>query len=349
MKTILTLILLAPFAVFSRNYSDDEVLNYMRWGSDYMIGYQWISSVYYYTSADAVKDNNVKQIVSYELKKNGKKVLESTKTYNSKGQLIKMVMEDETIDIVFTNNLLTEIIRTEKTKVTHTFCAYDDQERMTSIRIMKNNELTSETNYVYFEGTNTSIVEQISYKNAKKKKVYRLETDYDPLLKTATESRYTINGKLEKQWTYSCDQKGKEVKSDVEQITECSYSTPNPDGSYTTYSRTMDDDGVYLVEMTYGKDSVMREYKRFYNDTVLVSHQISKDNVTTFESFGKNGKFEYKAIHTYDDRGNRVNYENYNKRQKCTSSMKASYTDKDLVEEVTYASGRGLQFEYAFY
>ncbi len=347
MKTILTLILLVPFCGFSRNYSDDEVLNYLKWGSEYVIGYQWQSSVYAYTDAKVVKKNKVHTIISYETKKSGKKKIETKKTFNEFGKLTQLVNGDEITDFVFSEDLLTEIIRTKKGTIWRTECVYDDQQRVVSIRKKKNEKLLTETTYLYFEGLKTTVVEQKNFDG--KEKVYRYETDYDGVLKRPTESRYLINGKLDKKWTYSCDEKGKVEKSDVDEVTQCSYTAANNDGSYVVFSRTIEDNEIYLQETTFNKDSVFIEYKRFYNDSILVSHQVKVGNTSTYEAFKKNGKFVSKSISEYDERGNYVNYMYYNKHSKVISSMKAKYMDNDLVQEVTYRRGSGMTFEYSYY
>jgi len=347
MKTLLILTLLVPFSGFSRNHSDDEVLNYLKWGSEYIIGYQWESGVYAYTDAKVVIKNKVHTIISYRVKKNGKREIETKKTFNQFGKLIQLVDGNETTDYVFSGDLLTEIIRTKKGTIWRTTCAYDDEKRVVSIRKMKNEKLLMETTYAYFEGLKTTVVEQKNFDG--KKRVYRYETDYDVMLKRPTESRYLINGKLDKKWTYSCDEKGKVEKSAVEEVTQCSYTAANNDGSYIVFSRTIEDKEIYLQETTFNKDSVCTEYKRFYNDTVLVSHQVRVGNTSTYEAFKKKGKFMSKSISEYDERGNYVNYAYYNKRSKVTSSMKAKYMDNDLIQEVEYKSGTGMTFEYSFY
>lgn len=347
MKTLLTLSLFIPFGVFSRNHSDGEVLNHLKWGSEYLIGYQWESSIYAYANASVLKKNKVHTVVSYKTKKNGKKEVQMTKTFNESGNLIQKVRGNETTDYIFTEDLLTKIIRTNKGNVWSTVCSYDDQKRVVSIRKMKNEKLLTETTYTYFEGLKTSVVQQKDFDG--KQKTYRYETDYDAVLKKPTESRYLINGELDKKWTYSCDEKGKAAKSEVEEVTQCSYTAANNDGSYVIFSRTIEDNEIYLQETTFSKDSVYIGYKRFYNDTILVSSQVKVGNKSTYEAYRKNGKFMSRTISEFDERGNNIGYQYFNSREKQTSFMKAKYLDNDLVQEVTYKMGRGLTFEYSYY
>ena len=304
MKTfflILTLLPIISFAGYGPN-SDAYMLNSLRWAAKYEVGIDYQQYMYYGAKPDIIKQNKVGTVKSFNISKSGKKKEWYVRTYNLSGRLTQMKTTYGTVDYTYTDTLLSEIQRTGKKHTFRTSITYDSQARIVKLQSSKDNKPTSETVYVYFTGERTSLVERKIF--GKKEKVYRLETDYDQLLKKATESRYTINGKLEKHWIYSCDEKGKIQEGKVERVTQCQYYGSNNDGSYIRYIRTVENGKDYLQEMTYTKDSVMTEYKNFLHDSILVSHNIYATHQDIFENFKKNGKRTYKSTQEKDSKGN---------------------------------------------
>ena len=349
MRTLL-LLLLIPAMSFARqpHYSDEQMLNNLKWGAAFELGLDFSQESFYGSKREILKTNKVSSLRAYNVSKHGKKKFWYERTYDASGRLVHMKSEDDETDFIFTDSLLTVIRHRIGKNVFDYGITYDERARIVKVVFLKNNKITEETNYVYFDDHRTSLVEKKMF--GKKTRTYRLETDYDDLLKSASESRYIVDGELKKRWTYSCDEKGKLEKNKVDEVTQCTYSAANNDGSYIKYVRTVEDGEDYLQESTYSKDSVLIDYKRFLNDSILVSHSTYSREKTVYEGFNKHGKRMHKFIREDDKNGNAVKYINYfsgkEKNPRITSLV---YSENNLIREVTYNRGGKVQFDYTYY
>lgn len=348
MKTLIIITILFPAVSFAwkGTNSDRFMLNYLQWGAQFELGYEQMQEIYYGTKANAPLINKVKTVTFYTVSKSGKERFSSERTFDSNGRLIRKKSKNNTVDFKFTDTLLTEIIRSTGKHHFNTRILYDAQARIVKIVVFEDDKLAKETNYTYFTDQKTSLVEKKIY--GRKTRTYRLETDFDPLLKTATESRYTINGKLIKHWTYSCDQKGKLEQKKVEEVTQCQYYSSNNDGSYISYTRTIRDGNDVLNESHFSKDSVLVEYNIFLHDSILISRYRNFNNTIVSEGFNKDGKRFYKSVIEKDDRGNTLKNSFYGKKDKSPFVYAYSYFKNDLIQEVQFANGRKLKFEYTY-
>nr|WP_294859119.1 hypothetical protein [uncultured Fluviicola sp.] len=349
MKKLLLLLLLFPCTSFAwiGQDSEDFVLSYLRWGAKYELGYDYQQNMFYGANTKTMKQNKVKVVKSFSVNKHGSKKVWYERTFDLSGRLIQMKTDYNTVNYKFTDTLLSEIQRITKNHTFNTRIGYDSQSRIITIRSFKDEKLNAETRYVYFSGDLTSLVEKKTY--GKKEKIYRLETDYDDLLKKATESRYVINGELKKRWIYRCDEKGKIQESKSDEVTQCQYYGSNNDGSYTNYTRTIENGKDYLQEITFDKDSVMTGYKRFLHDSILVNHNTYSKEKDVYEAYRKNGKRSYKLIREKDKNGNTIRHiDCYKPRDKAIITTSFIYSESNLIQEVTYQSGRKVQFEYTY-
>lgn len=349
MKKVFLLALLLPGTSFAWKgpHSDSYMLNYLRWGAKYEFGYEYQQNMYYGAKPEIIKQNKVGTVKAFSITKKGHKKDWYERTYNLSGKLVQMKTEYSTINYKFTDSLLTEVQNTTKKHAYHTLISYDSESRIIKIQSFTNKKLTTETNYVYFNGNQTSLVEKKIF--GKKEKTYRLETDYDNLLKKATETRYVINGELKKRWTYSCDEKGKVQETKIEEVTQCQYYSSNNDGSYISYVRTIEDGKDYLQETSFSKDSVLTEYKRFLHDSILVNHNTYSKSKDVFQAYRKNGKRSYKLIEEKDDKGNTVRrVDCYKPTDKALIITSYDYSENNLIREVTYNNGRKVQFGYTY-
>ncbi|WP_343634879.1 hypothetical protein [Fluviicola sp.] len=350
MNKLLLLLFLLPgisFAAF-RPHSDDYMLNYLRWGARYEFGNAFQQNIYYGAKPEILKQHHVSTVKAYRVNQKGKQKEWYERRYDTSGRLIQMKTTGDVVDYTFADTLLREVNRTTKKHAYKTKISYDSQSRITKTQSFEDGKLTSETNYGYFNGQQTSLVEKKLY--GKKEKTYRLETDYDQLSKKTVESRYVINGELKKRWTYSCDEKGKIQETKVEEITQCQYFDSNNDGSYSSYMRTIEDGKDYLQETSFSKDSVLTEYKRFLHDTILVNHNTYSKEKDVFEGYSKKGKRSYKLIEEKDVNGNivkRVDY--YKKTDKSPITTLSVYSEKNLIREVTYQDKSKTKFEYTYW
>ena len=349
MKTLFLFILLLPLISFAGNgpNSDAYMLSVLRWAAKYEVGIDYQQYQYYGAKPEIMRQNKVGTVKSFNVSKHGKKKEWYTRTYNSFGRLTQMKTAYGTVNYTYKDTLLSEIQHTSKKHSFRTIITYDSQSRIVKLQSSKDNKPTSETVYAYFNREQTSLVERKVF--GKKEKIYRLETDYDQVLKKATESRYTINGELQKRWTYSCDEKGKIQEGKVDEVTQCHYYSSNKDGSYISYTRTIEDGKDYLQENTFTKDSVMTEYKRFLHDSILVSHNTYSTNKDVFEGYRKNGKRNYKSIQEKDPNGNIIRRSDYYKStDKSVIITSFLYSEKNMIQEVTYKDGSKVQFEYTY-
>lgn len=350
MKRLLLLLLMPAISFAGKpHYSDAQMLIYLKWGATFELGFNFSQENYYGSKPEVMKQNKVQSVRTYNLNKHGRKKSWYERTFDASGRLVSMKTEYDKVQFVFTDTLLTEIHRVSKNKTKYdTKIVYDAEARITKFTLFKNGKQTEETNYAYFDQQKTSLVEKKLF--GRKTRIYRLETDYDELLKSASESRYIVNGELKKRWTYTCDQKGKLEEKKIEEVTQCNYSATNNDGSYISYTRTIEDGKDVLQESTYSKDSVLIEYKCFLKDTILVSHAIHSKEKTVSEGFNKKGKRTYKFIRENDKNGNPVKYTNYYSRwDKHPATTLLVYAASDMVKEVTYANGSKVQFDYTYY
>lgn len=349
MKKVILLALLLPGVSFAWKgpHSDAYMLNYLRWGANYEFGYVNQQNSYYGAKPEVIKQNKVGTVKAFNITKKGHKKDWYERTYDVSGRLIRMKTEYGTVNYKFMDTLLSEIHNTTKKYAFKTLISYDSESRITKIQSFKDEKLTSETNYVYFNGNQASLVEKKIF--GKKEKTYRLETDYDNLLKKATETRYVINGELKKRWTYSCDEKGQVQETKIEEVTQCQYYSSNNDGSYISYMRTIEGGKDYLQETSFSKDSVLTEYKRFLHDSILVNHNTYSKEKDVFEGYSKKGKRSYRLIEEKDHFGNIVKrVDLYKRSDKHTITTTSSYSEKNLIREVTYNDGRKVHFEYTY-
>lgn len=349
MKKFLFLSVLLPGVSFAWKvpHSDSYMLNYLRLGAKYEIGFEYQQTFYYGAKPEIIKQNKVSTIKSFHISKNGKKRDWYERTYNSSGKLVRMKTENSTVNYTFTDSLLSEVQNTTKKHVYRTLISYDSESRIIKIQSFTDKKLTAETNYVYFNGNQTSLVEKKIY--GRKEKTYRLENDYDQLLKKTTESRYLINGELKTRWTYSCDEKGKVQETKIEEVTQCQYFSSNNDGSYSSYTRTIEDGKDYLQETSFSKDSVLTAYKRFLHDSILVNHNTYSKSKDVFQAYRKNGKRSYKLIEEKDEKGNTVRrVDCYKPTDRALIITSYDYSENNLIREVTYNGGSKVQFEYTY-
>ena len=350
MKTILSLLMCTPFITFAQ-YNSTQNLNYLMWGAEAILGNSTMSFDYYQNvnrRNDLIKENKVNTIKTVKVHTDGKKEVSAERTYNADGLPIKDVNKYTTTEFSYSGKLLTDVVRTSKKKVLKTHADYDGQGRIVHITKHRNGKLKSEYRYVYYQDHQTSLVEQINY--GRKTKVFKYVTEYDDLLKKPTRSQYFINGKLKRNWTYSCDDKGEVLPKNVTEISSCSYNARNNDGSYIEYTRTITDGKVYLNENTYTKDSILTDSKRYYNEKILVYHYSIDGKTSTSENFNLRGKRTYKYSNTTDEHGNRISWKGYTRKDKVKYGYDCTFSEKNLVEKVQYLTDKYyFDFEYTFF
>jgi len=349
MKTILSILAMLPFLTFAQ-YNSSQTLNYLMWGPEFIISnsmpYDYYQDVR--KRDELIRENHVNTVKTVKTKSNGKEKVVSESSYNADGLPIKDVNEYATTELSYNGKLLTDVVRKHKRETLKTHADYDDQGRIVHITKHRNGKLQSEYNYVYYKDHETSLVEHISY--GRKQKVFKYVTAYDDLLKKPTKAQYFINGKLKRNWTFSCDDKGEVLPKNVTEISSCSYNARNNDGSYIEYYRTINEGKVYLVENTFSKDSVLTDSKQYYNEKILIFHATYNQRTTISEHFNNRGKRQYKYSSTTDEHGNRISWKGYYRNDKVKYGYDCVFGENDLVEKVQYIDEKScLNFEYTFF
>lgn len=346
MKTICLFLLLPVFA-FSRTKKYDPELNNLRWGPN-VIHYDYQNAIFFYSTISSVKTSDVSSVSRYSVKKNGAKSLILTKVYNEKGYLIKEFNERMSTERFYNDTILTKVVRKSKKEEIITEYAYDDQNRMTGISTLKNKILVSKYNFEYSSGNNLSLAEHIIL--GKKPKSYRLVHTFDDSKTNKIKSAYFINNQLEKTWVFNCDDKGRlqNQKTHVEEDQVCKYVEERNDGSFIKFQRILENGKPYLEETLFSKDSVMLSHSRYLNDTTLIMKSTYSHNKNTYMNFSKKGKLKYTSETLFDDAHNQIESSYFKKNNRKKTIWNANYSDKNLIQELTYSSGRKQVFEYSF-
>ena len=167
MKKVFLLFLLIPGVSFAWKgpQSDAYMLSYLRWGAKYEFGNEYQQNLYYGAKPEVLKQNKVSTVKAFNITKKGRKKDWYERTYDLSGRLVQMKTEYGTVNYKFTDTLLSEIRNTTKKYAFKTRITYDSESRITKIQSFRNEKLTAETNYVYFNGNQASLVERKIFGN----------------------------------------------------------------------------------------------------------------------------------------------------------------------------------------
>lgn len=348
MKTLLVLVLL-PLCAVSQYRDKDPQLQALTFApSNYD---QLRNNVIYYSSwssENAVKENKVHTVTTNLISKRGKSEAIETKTFDDQGRVIQRKSKYAITTHSYTDTLLVETITTKRKKEMKNTYQYDEHDRMIGSERFKNGKLVSKYRFEYFDGFKRSLVEQTVFK--RKATVYTLKTEYDVLLKKPTSVVYLVDGKLEKTWNYDCKEEGELVKKSTEEISsQCSFEQQNNDGSYSKFVRSIENGKTYLLQSDYGADSSFLAFRKFYNDTVLIEKQLNTEDMITVERYSEKGKLMVKYDYQMDEKGNRVAYHAYSRRNKLVYFEQLTYNEQNLITESKLGEKWKHTFEYTFH
>lgn len=341
----LIILLSFPFVLNAGNRDELKYLDQVRWNYS-QNNVLRENAIFWMGNANAAQKNNVATVKRFKVKKNGEKELIETKVYNKQGMIVERTYRDITTTYKYNDTLLTSTFTQNKKSSFGSAYLYDNQQRLIHIKHFKNRKTRSETRYVYFEKNKLLSTEEIIY--GKHTKVIRYETTFDEILKKPTAAFYYVNGQLIKKWDFSCQEQGEIVKKDEKQASECTYNQSNADGSYSIFKRIIDNKKLYLNRTDFTKDSIFIASYRYYNDSVLVSKNSFKNNVSLYESYTHKGKLKYKSIAKYDGDKNILQSEYYNRRNKKRTSNTYNYIKNGLIQEYIFNNNK-LVFEYTFH
>ena len=325
----LIILLCFPFVLIAGNRDELKYLNQVRWNYS-QNNVLRENAIFWMGNTNAAQKNNVATVKRFKVKKNGEKELIETKVYNNQGMIVERTYRDIKTTYKYNDTLLTSTFTQNKKSTFGSSYTYDKEQRLIHIKQFKNGKMRSETRYVYFEKNKLLSTEEIIY--GKRTKVIRYETTFDEILKKPTAAFYYVNGKLIKQWDFSCQEQGEIVKKDEKQASECTYNQSNADGSYSIFKRIIDNKKLYLNRTDFTKDSIFIASYRYYNDSVLITKSSFENNVSLYESYTHKGKLRCKSIATYDENKNILQSEFYNSRNKKRSNSTYNYIKNRLIK-----------------
>lgn len=293
--------------------------------------------------------NKIKTRTSYNLVK-GKRKNEVITTYNQLGRVTSKKGKNYFNQYEYLNDtLLLKSTSVVKKKTYTTTLEYNTHLDITKIVRQKNDKITSEVNITY--NSKNKILTRINrygknLKHTAELKYYYLNED-----KLSKCEKY-LDGKLDKIWTFTCDEKGKEVKQEIEESQQCTWNQEFNDGSYIRYSRTIEKDEIFLYKSYFTKDSVFYKSESFKNDSILKNRYEVQPNYTKWTIYKKD-----KILFTNIDllQNGLVTSHLY-----CNNSFLGrnysytnTYNSQQLISEKVYYSNRKQQFhnfyEYTYY
>lgn len=233
-------------------------------------------------------------------------------TYNRAGRMIHWSGKNRTTDYTYQDDtLVTEILTQRKGKTYRTSSAYE-QGKLVSSRYYINGKLSS-TNILAYDPLGKLAASSLT----EGRKKYEIRYDYNGEGKLRHTSFY-VKGKLKKEWVYECKPEGEALAAKTEVISSfCNYREESADGSFTNFSRILQEGKPYLLKQTYNKDSVLQLTQRFYNDSILIwKSDRMNPRVEVVSSFRKSGKRIYMQKSTFSDKGELLSREYYRKKEK---------------------------------
>ena len=344
----LVLLLFLPLTGFTQlSKKESQHLYSVRFSSEWEL--QNMQQLYFQTNHSLTVTNHVKMAYRYNLTKKGKRKFETRYIYNENGKIAAKMYKSDTVNFTYKDTLLIEVARKDRKDIHLTTYQYDDQNRLTGKEYRKNNKLISQTTIGYYKKKMRSFTEEVNFD--KKKHVYRIDNQYDTLLNRVERSLYTVDGKTKRVWNYECDERGKPEKSKVEAVSSsCVYNQSNNDGSFSVFSRNLQNGEYILYETLYAKDSVVYGFRRFEKDTILVYEQIKTDLNTVSKNFSDKGKLKSTVTKTEDDHGNLLEEVRLDKKMREKSRLKITYNNLSLPETIQYVPGKSKAcFEYTYY
>ncbi len=294
------------------------------------------------------KSLKIKEIKIVNSPRHGKQY-ESVLSYNHAGKVLHSSGKNYKIDYTYQNDsLLTNTVSVRKNKVYAVNSTYENGQ-IASRETLKNGK--PESRMLFVRNAQNKIT---SSKLVKDRKTYEIRYAYNDEGKMS-KSVYLINGKVKKEWIYECKPEGEIVASKTEAISSvCTYREESADGSYITFTRSLQEGKPYLFKQTFSKDSVLIQSQKFLNDTTLVWENKKQGNVETVSSFKKSGKLNYKQVNVYNEKGSLVSREYFHKNpsKSQTKSVFELNADGTAKSRTFYWKGKlqtSASFEYSFY
>lgn len=347
MKQLLLLLFLPLTGFAQLNKKETQHLYSVRFSSEWEL--QNMQQLYFRTNQKLIGSNQVKMAYVYNLNKKGKPKYESRYFYNEDGKIAAKIYKSDTVNFRYNDTLLIELVRKNRKGIHVTTYQYDEQNRLTGKEYRKNNKLISQTTIGYYKDKKRSFTEEANFD--KKKHVYRIDNQYDTLLNRVERTTYAVDGKIKRIWNFECDERGKPEKSKVEAISSsCVYNQSNNDGSYSVFTRNLQNGEYILYETLYASDSTNYGFRRFEKDTILVYEQIKNDRITVSKYFSNKGKFSHSTTKTEDENGNLLEEVRLNKKEHEKSRLKITYNNLSLPETVQYMPGKyKTHYEYTYH
>lgn len=323
-KLILMALSISPIAM-SQNYGQ---MNYF----EYSLQRNNLNQIFFFDqtlNAKTISDNSVSEIeINSEYNKG--KAYTIKYSFNKSGNVLNIVSKNSVMQFRYIqDSILKEKTSKWKKKESKTVYEYDPKLTLTSETVFKNGKVTSKRTV---EIENGKLIKQTYASGINLKKFTVLEKEFTEEGKLSRTMFYK-NGKLKNQWDYSCKPEGSDlIASKSNDLSNyCQYKEESVDGSYKSYTRTIEKGKSYLFVAAYDKDSTFIRQDKFENDSILINSTVVNGNETMM-SYYKKGKFKYGYNTTRNVNMQMTRQDIYSgKKKKLTSSNKYSFGKDDLI------------------
>jgi hypothetical protein len=340
-------VFLLPFVGFSQlNHREEHQLNDIRYYEYWELSN--LQNPYYNQKGTIVKEAKVQSVTYLHGDKRNAAKVSYRKWYNEDGKIIRTESKNDTVYFTYQDTLLVSIHRITKHTDYLTQVTYDEQQRVATKTVQKNNKLSSTTQYTYFKGQKKTRIERIVL--GRKAHSYVLINEFEPLLERISKTTFLIDGEIKQIWNYECNEKGTIVDTKLERVnSECRFEQTNRDGSYSIFNRTIINGKVHLTETLFAADSTRIGYNTYHSDTVLKSSFIRKGNVEESKGFTKHGKLTYHQENKYDDYGNLIEQNTISKNGKRKNTSISETNEQHLIVRSTYNNRFVSLFQYTYF
>ena len=292
---------------------------------------------------------NVKTIVFNSESKSNKKTEKHIKTYNEKGQLLSYYTQkgnEEKVPLSISEYDGLKIIKAslfKKGKLYKTKeCKWSQKGNITE-EIYKNKKQKEIVHKTWQYNQNNSISSSILYKPGTLDTNYKWVYEYYPNNRISRATLYNHKGKVEKTWSYECNEEGVKLEKREKETQVCRWEK-SMDSLLVRASQEFDEKGkiVKHVSKYTLKDTLLVETSIYDTDNNL-THKATYDKTylrPTRSTMYKKGKITYDYSYKYE---NKLKvYESLSWKGKQRFKKEFKYNNEGLLEEVIEYDNKDL-------
>lgn len=346
MKLFLLFTCLPMMAFAQLSNKERSKLNQLRYYDEIELERSYLT--FYVSKKNHFKGSNVASMSSIHVENNGKEQLKYTKKYDRSGSLMEVTGQNYSKKYAYQDSLLIQVFTKEKHNTFLTKYTYDEQGRLKCKEQFENDKPTQTTTYTYYQKKLRATTERIVY--GRKTHVYRLENTYDTLLHQLSKSAFLVDGEVKQLWNYACNEKGSIVDTKLETTnSQCHFEQENADGSYSKFTRTIENGKVKLTEMLFQADSTYMGYKSYEHDSILVQSYLIRGQVEEIKLYSKKGKLQFHHEFVLDEFGNQTAHRSYDKKGQRKTISTCTFNEKHLLETYQFGKKSKYRFDYTYH